>query len=212
MWTFDEEWDYLRLAPTKEVKGERIRWGGGSEFSLGAPILDFHIDSILDDDFIAESAKCLKSWVDIDNRNLTRVRTGIRKFVFPYEYVPNEPPQMSKTVHYLKKVREEATDDQYSEILPYLREALQVVIAEHHKQGDVEGAAKVVLAYLHVFRSLNVPYVNEIDDALSVENDPEYIVLEDGFPTGHVGIRQLERALSERIEKAQQKNGIDMGG
>jgi hypothetical protein len=54
----------LELIPGTETKAKTIEggWVTGESFNLKAPILNFTIQEMLDDDFRAQVAKVLKTW------------------------------------------------------------------------------------------------------------------------------------------------------
>lgn len=201
VWAFGKEWESLRLRPTVETKGERIQWEGETEFSLGAPILDFGIEDLLDDQFRRNAAKVLETWIGVDNENLTRVRTGILNFLMPYKYSTNEPPHDSHTAHY-SNIKEKASDEQYEAALPFVSDALDFIGGELHKRGDLEGAAKALLLHLHLFPDKLHPYLNEIDAALTPAGVTGVVSPKPGCTRGHIGIGRVEKLVYEAVKEA----------
>lgn len=78
--------DRLVLRPTDEREGKRSEWTNGSEFSLGAPILDIGVVEALDDQKHQNAAEVLKLWLEIEKANLNRIRLGIHRFMMPFKY------------------------------------------------------------------------------------------------------------------------------
>ena len=64
-------------------------WVDRESFELRAPILNFTIAEMLDDDFRSRVANVLKFWISYDVENLVRIKCGIPHFQIPYEYETN---------------------------------------------------------------------------------------------------------------------------
>ena len=80
----------LELIPEDTNEGRAMQWDGGERFSLSAPILDFTFDRTLRDDFPEWASHILTQWIEIDGKNLARIRTNLPVFSMPSEYRTNE--------------------------------------------------------------------------------------------------------------------------
>jgi hypothetical protein len=58
-------------------------------FQLKAQILDFTIQDVLNPDFRTQVGEVLKFWIDHDDENLFRIKSGIRHFRVPADYETN---------------------------------------------------------------------------------------------------------------------------
>lgn len=178
----------ISLAPTTEPVGEPPRWADGENFSLGAPILDFTLQRFLDTDFPSLASRVIESWVMVDLANLHRMRCGVRRFVVPSRYSPNEECSTRTTMSF-SKVTQPASDEELASALPSLQEMLTFVGGELFKRGDLRGAALSVLLHRHVFPGKLHPFLNEIDERLAVEKSNYR----------HVGIERMEQVFDEAM-------------
>ena len=77
---------------TDETTGQSTQWFGDYKFSL-APILCIDMTQLANDDKYCENARnVLEFWIGIENRNLTRIKTGIYGWEMPDKYEVNVVP------------------------------------------------------------------------------------------------------------------------
>lgn len=88
-WSLGEHADRITMAPQLETEGRCVQWSGSFDFSLTAPILDFHVTDILQDEFRASASEVLAFWAEVEFDNLRRLKSGVRKFKMPDGYRPN---------------------------------------------------------------------------------------------------------------------------
>ncbi len=180
----------LLLTPTTEMKGVPPKWSDGENFSLSAPILDFTLQQYLDEGFLSKAKSVIESWVGVDHANLAQIRNGIRKFVVPSQYTPNEVPDIRSSTVFLKTTHP-VSEEELEEALPPLRESLEFVGGELFKRNDLRGAALSLLLHRHLFAGKLHPFLGEIDERLALEEGS----------LGHIGIERLERVVDEAIAK-----------
>ena len=70
----------LKLTPGTKTKARTVEWKKGDTFNLGAPILNFTIQEVLDSDRRTQIAEVLKFWIGHDVENLFRIKSGIQRF------------------------------------------------------------------------------------------------------------------------------------
>ena len=78
-WILPIHKNQLTLIPGTENKAKPIEggWVEGESFQLRAPILDFTVQQILDDEFRDKVVRVLKFWIGYDVENLFRIKCGI---------------------------------------------------------------------------------------------------------------------------------------
>jgi hypothetical protein len=89
LWALPTHQNRLELIPGTETKAHTVDWLEGDTFDLKAPILNFTIQELLDNDFRARVAEVLNFWIEYDVENLARIRNGIPSFWVPYDYETN---------------------------------------------------------------------------------------------------------------------------
>jgi Domain of unknown function (DUF4365) len=92
-WTFGSPLpERLVLCPDfAAAEGECKYWQEPGSGALSAPLLDFTLDQLADDDFFEQVREVLDSWIDLEYENLFQQRTGTRQWISPHKYQPNEP-------------------------------------------------------------------------------------------------------------------------
>jgi hypothetical protein len=92
-WALPTHPNRLELILGTETKAQTVDWNWSAEsntFNLRAPILNFTIQELLNDDFRARIADVLKFWIDYDVGNLARIRNGMPTFWVPCDYETNQ--------------------------------------------------------------------------------------------------------------------------
>jgi len=105
-WSLPPLPDRMELKPSREMVGTCTQWEGGTFFSLSAPILEFSITDMLQDDFCERVREVLLFWIEVDKGNLTRMRTGLREFEMPHEYRTNETGSRSRVIQGIRMAEE----------------------------------------------------------------------------------------------------------
>jgi hypothetical protein len=139
-------WSRLELIPGTEMKGHTIEWSEGGIFKLGAPILDFTIQQVLDPDFRAQVKKVLKYWIDVDVENLFRIKSGMHFVWTPHEYETNTTKITGisgQGQHFLSKESLERAHNRLKELLGY-------VTTHHYRNKDMVSAAICAMALRHL--------------------------------------------------------------
>ena len=91
-WRAPIQQNRLELVPGTGTKGLTVdrNWlSEGDTFTFNAPILDFTIQKLLEDDFHAQVKQVLQHWIDYDLRNLVRIRNGMPTMWVPHDYETN---------------------------------------------------------------------------------------------------------------------------
>lgn len=136
----------VALIPGEEDKGRAAQWAGNYELSLSAPILDFTVDSTNDPAFREKIVQILDFWIRVDGLNLTRIRSGLRRFSMPQFYKPNEMILSAWETHWLTK----ATEEQVQQSLHYIQEAVHWLGSQLYRKGDINGAVKAAILLDHI--------------------------------------------------------------
>ena len=90
LWTLEKEHSKrIELAPGPAEQPEET-CGIGERQALGNPILDFTIAQLNDDSFHREVHTVLEKWLEIDNTNIGRLMSGLRRFSYPASYQANQ--------------------------------------------------------------------------------------------------------------------------
>jgi hypothetical protein len=137
----------LVLIPGEGNFGQCIQWDGGESFSLQAPIADFSVQEILDNDFHSRIRQVVEFWAKNDNRNVYHVRTGVRRFAMPVSYRTNEIPLQTEFIQGKTTVAE---DD-----LQLMKDQIKNQLIELSEQlfrgGDMAGATRGALLMRYLF-------------------------------------------------------------
>jgi hypothetical protein len=82
IWALPTHLNRLELIPGTETKANTVGWVKGDTFQLQAPILNFTIQEVLDQDFRAQVAEVLKFWIGYDVENLITTAVPGNKVAF----------------------------------------------------------------------------------------------------------------------------------
>jgi hypothetical protein len=122
-----------------------VGWLDDDRFNLKAPILNFTIQQLLQDDSRDHFAEVLKSWIEYDIANLARIRAGIPHFFVPSPYETNKLCDMG-TTRQGGRFR--------SEFLPLAenrtKELLGVLATHYFRNNDLVSAAIYAMALRHL--------------------------------------------------------------
>lgn len=92
-WSLGEWPDRLAMIPAPAIPGQEgrcISWPGSYDLSLDQPILDFSVNEMLDEVFWKNAREVFERWIEVENDNLTRVRTRLFSCRVPDPYKTNE--------------------------------------------------------------------------------------------------------------------------
>ena len=89
VWALPTHPERLELIPGTETNASTVDWVTGDTFRLQAPILNFTIQEVLDDDYRVHVAEVLKYWIEYDVENLFRIKSGLHHFLVPSDYETN---------------------------------------------------------------------------------------------------------------------------
>lgn len=130
-----------------------------------------------------QTKRILSFWIDVDQRNLERVRAGVREFLTPHKYKTNDVPQSHGTVIQGINYADRADLDR---AISSLEAPLAWVSDQLFKSGDLSGAMRGALLHRHLFRrQLHDPlgHMNmELSDKLGMK---EYVY----EATDHMGAK-----------------------
>jgi hypothetical protein len=126
-------------------------WEEGSNFELRAPILNFSIQDALDSGFRERIAAVLKFWIDIDMKNIFRIKSGNHHFQTPYEYETNSAVPVGGWSEFGGPFTETSVERAKA----VLTELLSHVTTHHYRKDDLVGAA----IYATALRRLSPRYV-----------------------------------------------------
>lgn len=137
----------LTLIPGTAGEGRCVQWEGGSSYSLSAPILDFGVNQIHEENFRNRIKDILKFWIDIEEENLRRVKNKILQFSMPGKYKTNEKGDGSVIRHWVTRPSAEARKRAILSLEPQLTWLAQVL----WNCGDISGAVRAALLHRHLF-------------------------------------------------------------
>lgn len=137
----------LELNPGTRGEGECVQWKDGISFSLSAPILAFTITEIQNDAFKEQAKDILKYWLDVEEQNLRRVKSGILGCSMPYKYKTNQKGDGGIVFHRTGYPSAEDTKRAISSVevqLGWIAETLFL-------NGDIGGAVRAALLHRYWF-------------------------------------------------------------
>lgn len=137
----------LILQPSELRDGRCTEWAEGEKFGLSAPILDFTVQDILNDEFRDNAKEVLKRWLEIDNANLLRIRNRLRQFTVPYDYLSNTVPSSSLAT---QGINFAAVEDVNDAVLG-AKAPLLWLSNQLFKNGDLRGALRAALLCRHLY-------------------------------------------------------------
>jgi hypothetical protein len=137
--------DRMALVPGQPGKSRTFSPATDGSFPMGAPILEFKVEDLLDDEKFALFREVLKFWVLIDQHNVRLYEMGMRSVSMPGEYTTNEIPFAANARYFLNyappgtRARAEETAE----------ELLQWLARVRFNDGDFLGTLLAILALRH---------------------------------------------------------------
>ena len=136
----------LKLAPSTDTKGKLTQWSGGTDFTLGAPIIDIPWGDILRDETRAMAYSVLRFWTEVERENIRRVGAHIQRFTMPTSYAPNAvPSQAGWATQGATRV------DDVKCAVQQAREYIEYATEQLYEAGDLGAAVRGALLLRHVF-------------------------------------------------------------
>jgi hypothetical protein len=149
-WSLGQWPDRLAMIPDSVIpskEGKCISWPGSYELSLDQPILDFSVNEMLDEVFWQKAREVFEHWIEVENDNLTRVRTRLLSCRVPDQYKTNEKWMTGWVTISLRFPNKE----QVEQTTARLMEPVEWVGEQLLRNGDLAGAAKAALLHRHLF-------------------------------------------------------------
>jgi hypothetical protein len=132
----------LELILGAATQAQTANWDWISSCKLEAPILNFTIKDILDEDFRGQVKNVLKFWINFDVENLVRIKNGIQQFVVPPDYETNRTKDTARTMQGVWRFRE----DTFQLAKNRLRELMSSITTHCYNNGDGDMVSAVIYA------------------------------------------------------------------
>jgi hypothetical protein len=143
LWASGRRQARLQLVPLLATEGN-CTGGIGNDIFWLAPILDFTVGEMLDDEFWRRARQIFGHWVEVENDNLTRIRAGLPRCRVPFSYRTNEG-----IVEFAEVSRSLPKDEPVANA--HMKECLEWIGRELCGREDIRGAAKTTLLLRHLF-------------------------------------------------------------
>lgn len=143
--------------------GQCISWPGTYDLSLDQPILEFTVAEALDEVFWKNLLEVFEHWIEVENDNLTRVRTRHLSCRVPDRYKTNEWCPTGWQTDSLGH----ATNEQFHETADRVQDSLEWLADQLLRKDDLEGAAKAALLSRHLFPSRIGGLLHHVENALN---------------------------------------------
>jgi hypothetical protein len=189
-WSSPSEINSCVLVPGDGNSGRSTQWEAGNSFALSAPILSFTVSEALDDGFQQLVRSVLEYWIAIDQCNLHQVRTGLRQFIMPANYVTNQVPREGGMA-----VRGTVTAQPHEleQAINQIADQLTWLTGQLANRGDLAGALRGALFFRHLFPDVFPPHLSGIFHTLTHQlglSDRGYFL---------AGIDEMSRHLDARF-------------
>jgi len=153
----------LALVPGHPGDGKAAEgWDREGNLALGAPILDFSIGDLLDDERFALFSQILRFWVLNDTDNIRRQQMGARVASGPNAYATNEIPTRGEHTSFMVVIPPEARVSAEAATADHLGWLADVMLTD----GDRLGAllAGLLLRHLDLRADSGIPGKRIFDD------------------------------------------------
>jgi hypothetical protein len=155
-WTMPSLPERLVLEFGTKTQAQTATWDWIGPCKLEAPVLNFTIKPILDDDFRAQVKNVLKFWIDFDVDNLVRIKNGIQQFVVPADCETNKTKDTARTMQGVWRFR----DETFQLAKDRLRELMWHITTHCYNNGmdgDIVSAMIYAMALRHLSPEGYVP-------------------------------------------------------
>ncbi len=198
-WVSGDLPDSLELVPEDSREGKSTQWQDGKSFSLSAPILDYTVTELQDDQAWTQALSVLDSWLSVDQSNLARLTASLPVFSMPYDYRTNET-WSSGTVF-----QSNTFPERVDQIRKPLGEQLGWLADAFWRQDDLRGMARAVI----LLRYLYPEYIDRFMPDAKFAQQAVNTAL--GLEASYVyeGVDLLSQSLDEIIAQLQDKNAGD---
>lgn len=118
---------------------------------LSAPIADFTLDQLSNDEFFLKIRSVLDGWLTLEYENLFQITAGVRRWISPDAYKTNEPitETMRGTGFLSGHVN---TSDELHNVVARLRHSIAWIMEQSSRLGDLKGAVRAALFLRHFCR------------------------------------------------------------
>jgi hypothetical protein len=99
-----------------------------------------------DNEYWNNARNVLQFWIEIENLNLTRIRTGLYSWQMPDKYKTNEIPGGSRVTQWL----DNPSGELLREGILHLGECLECIGTQIHNTGKLVAAVEMALLYRHL--------------------------------------------------------------
>jgi hypothetical protein len=198
VWALGDLPDRLELTMTDETVGQSTEWVGDYKFRL-APILCIEMAQLASDDDYRQNARdVLEYWIEMENRNLTRVRAGLYGWEMPHSYEINVLPGASgRSAQWLARPSKELLNNG----LRHLSECLEVLGRQLDDTGNSMAAVEAALLY----RYLHQHFALFPDERISGGRlSHVFIALNESLAKKNylfAGVDELQRILESALSK-----------
>jgi hypothetical protein len=160
LWAEQRTLPALELLPTDETVGRMPQRETATRYSLGAPIIHRTLTDLLEASVFERTKATLAAWIEVEQENLTRIRTGVFRFSMPV-YETNDPPALRDRYHYSGYVGD------VSRASAHAGETAGWLVTSFLKNGDLIGAALCAMLERHLVpdappMSFNQFYLNQV--------------------------------------------------
>ena len=206
----------LEMVPGKAGDGYGLAWqrdgyelGENGEHPLSAPIAEFTLTEILDDEFHSTIKSILERWIHFDQQNILRIQAGLPQFVTDYSYRTNINADIGTSRSWSTDIDE----DRFRKIMSQLTEQLRWLGRYLYDKGDMKGLLRSALLLQH-FEALNWitdgSYASEIYSRLRQHLEPDPEVRKKNFFAGLDGLsRKIDELTEPAIKEAAEKKKKD---
>lgn len=152
-WTINQPFpEHLNLFPQKNVVDGKCKyWQDPGVADLSAPIAEFTLDQLSNDEFFLKIQSVLNGWLTIEYENLFQITAGVRRWISPSAYKTNEPVSETLTATVLLSGHAN-TSDELQNVISRLRHSIAWIMDESSRLGDLKGAVRAALFLRHFFR------------------------------------------------------------
>jgi hypothetical protein len=141
------------MTPTEETVGRSTEWSGGDHKFSVAPILAIEIMRLSDRDYWRNARSVLELWIESENSNLTRVRSGLFSYKMPSQYEVNKIPENDTT----QQSQMSPSEELLNTAILHLSECLECLGNQFsNSTGRFVAAVEAALLHRHLHQNFSV--------------------------------------------------------